>query len=257
MVLVNQTFVRRYGASGEIVGHSVKIPKLQSAQPNRLAAPGVDGWMQVIGVVEDSVNDGIDQPLQPAIYVPYSMQLWTSTQVLVRTRGAPDAIANSLRKQIATVNPEQQTYGAITDLEKWIEDEPVWGRGRLISALFAGFSILALALSAVGLYSVVSYAVAQRTSEFGIRMALGATRSHVVRVTMASAVSSVGWGFVAGLALSFGLHRMLAGLVGTTGIHGLMVAEVSLLLLAVAGLACLVPARKALAVDPMTALRSE
>jgi ABC-type antimicrobial peptide transport system permease subunit len=213
--------------------------------------------MQVIGVVEDSVNDGIDQPLQPAIYVPYSMQLWTSTQVLVRTRGAPDAIANSLRKQIATVNPEQQTYGAITDLEKWIEDEPVWGRGRLISALFAGFSILALALSAVGLYSVVSYAVAQRTSEFGIRMALGATRSHVVRVTMASAVSSVGWGFVAGLALSFGLHRMLAGLVGTTGIHGLMVAEVSLLLLAVAGLACLVPARKALAVDPMTALRSE
>jgi predicted permease len=257
MVLVNQTFVRRYGASGEVIGHSVKIPKLQSAPPNRLAAPEADGWMQVIGVAGDSLNDGIDQPVQPAIFIPYSMQLGMGTQVLVRTHGAPYAIANSLRKRIAMINPEQQTFGAISDLEKWIEDEPVWGRGRLISALFAGFSILALVLSAGGLYSVVSYAVAQRTHEFGIRLALGATRSHVVRVSMASAVSSVSWGFIAGLALSFGLHRVLAGLVGTTGIPGLMLAEVSLLLLVVAGLACLVPARKASAVDPMTALRSE
>jgi ABC-type antimicrobial peptide transport system permease subunit len=133
----------------------------------------------------------------------------------------------------------------------------VWARGRLISALFAGFSILALVLSAVGLYSVSSYFVAQRTNEFGIRIALGAARSHVLRIVMASAAISVGIGMAAGLAFSLGLDRFISGWVGNTTDHPLIAMGVSLLLLIVAAMACLVPAWRALAIDPMTALRRE
>jgi ABC-type antimicrobial peptide transport system permease subunit len=178
------------------------------------------------------------------------------TEILVRSRVAPDAILHSIRRQMAMVNPDQQT-DKIEDMETSIRHEPVWARGRLISALFAGFSILALVLSAVGLYSVSSYSIVQRTNEFGIRMALGAGRAHVFRIVMASAAVSVGIGIVAGLALSLGLNRFIAGWLGSTTDHPLIAVSVSLLLLMVAAMACLVPARRALSVDPMTALRRE
>jgi ABC-type antimicrobial peptide transport system permease subunit len=112
-------------------------------------------------------------------------------------------------------------------------------------------------LSAVGLYSVVSYSVMQRTNEFGIRIALGARRLHVFRIVMTSAAVSVGIGVVAGVALSMGLNRFIADWVGNSATHPLMVTGVSLLLLAVAAAACVLPARRALSVDPMTALRRE
>jgi putative ABC transport system permease protein len=183
--------------------------------------------------------------------------MWMGTTILVRSRVAPEAIWHSIRKQIAAVNPDQQTDSKIEGLEAWIQQEPVWARGRLISALFAGFSILALVLSAVGLYSVASYSVIQRTNEFGIRIALGAGRAHVFRIVMASAAVSVGIGIVAGVGLSLGLNRFIADWVGTTGTHPLMLVCLSMLLLTVTAAACLVPARRALAVDPMTALRRE
>jgi ABC-type antimicrobial peptide transport system permease subunit len=145
----------------------------------------------------------------------------------------------------------------MADLETWIRNEPEWARGRLISALFAGFSIVALFLSGVGLYSVLSYSVAQRTNEFGIRMALGATRPHVLRIATASAAVSVGTGIAVGLALSLCLNQVISAWVGITTNRPLIVLSVSLLLLVVAGLASLVPARKALAIDHIAALRSE
>jgi ABC-type antimicrobial peptide transport system permease subunit len=158
---------------------------------------------------------------------------------------------------LATVSPDQQTYGIIRDLQTWIRDEPEWARGRLISALFAGFSIVALFLSGVGLYSVLSYSVAQRANEFGIRIALGATRRHVLRIAMASAGVSVGAGIAVGLALSLGLNHVVIAWVGIPTNHPLVVLSVSFLLLVVAGMACFVPARKALSIDPIAALRSE
>jgi putative ABC transport system permease protein len=205
----------------------------------------------------DLRNNGLARPVRPAVFVPYSTQLWMSAEILVRSRVPPESILHSIRRQIAAVNPDQQTFNNIVDLETWIRDEPEWAIGRLISGLFAGFSILALVLSAVGLYSVVSYSVVQRTNEVGIRVALGAGRSHVLRVVMTSAGVSVGLGIAAGVALSLGLNRVISGWVGNTDHHPLMVVSVSLLLLVVAAMACLVPARRALAVDPMTALRRE
>ena len=127
----------------------------------------------------------------------------------------------------------------------------------LVSILFAGFSGLALMLAAVGLYSVVSYSVVQRTGEFGIRMALGAQRFDVLRIVLLSAASSVGLGLASGIVLSLGLTRVLTRWVENATHDPLMVLAVSLLVILVAALACLVPARRALAVDPISALRCE
>ncbi len=256
LAIVNQAFARQYFSEGGILGHSLKLPDIRN-DPGVLNAPGSDGWMQIIGVVADSINDGVDQPVSPAMFVPYSTQLWMGTNFLVRTRIAPESLEHSFRRQIALINPDQPAYGTITSLEKRIRDEPVWARGRLISALFAGFSALALVLSAVGLYSVISYSVAQRTNEFGIRIALGAQKSHVAKIVLASAGASVGLGIAAGLALSFGLSRFISSWVGNTTAHPFVVLSVSFLLIVIAVIACLAPARRASSVDPMTALRCE
>jgi predicted permease len=257
LVVVNQTLARRYYPNGDIAGHVIKVSALQASPPDWLTAPGADDWMQVIGVVGDSLNDGLDHPVRPAIFAPYSTLTPTGTQILIRTRLAPEPLLNSIRKQLAKVSPDQQTYGTITDLETWIRNEPEWARGRLISALFGGFSIVALFLSGVGLYSVLSFSVAQRTNEFGIRMALGATRQHVLKVATASARVSVGTGIAVGLILSLSLSHVVSTWVGITTNHPLIVFSVSLLLLVVSGVACFVPARKALSIDPIAALRSE
>lgn len=257
LVVVNQTLARRYYPNGDIVGHAIKLPSLNAGAHGELTAPGADGWMEVIGVVGDSLNDGVENRIRPAIYAPYSVAMWPGTEILVRTRIAPDLVTNSIRKQLATVNPNQQSYGVIAGLETWIRNEPVWARGRLISGLFGGFSIAALFLCAIGLFSVLSYSVVQRTTEFGIRMALGAPRRHVLRVAMASAGSSVVSGIAVGLVMSFSLNNLVSRWAGIGTNHPFIVLGVSLLLLVVAAVACLVPARKALSIDPIAALRTE
>lgn len=256
-VVVNQTFVRRYSPDSDILGHSVKLSRLPSRAPNAVMAPGADGWLQVIGVVGDALNDGLENPVKPAIFAPYSLQMWMGTSIMIRTPMPVDAIVRSTRKQLAAINSEQVISSTSEDLETWLRQQPIWERGRLVSALFAGFSILGLVLSAVGLYSVTSYSVAQRTNEFGIRIALGAGPSHVFRIVMASAGASVGMGVIAGVMLSFGLNRFAAAWVGNTAAQPLMVLGVIVSLFLVAASACFVPARRVIAIDPMVALRRE
>jgi len=258
MAVVNEAFAKHYYANGDILGRSIKIPSLKNEPPNRLVAPGSDGWLQIVGVTADTLDDGLDKPVKPAIYLPYSVNMWMWTQILVRSRVDPHGILHSVKQQIVSVNPDQQaTLWNDGILETWIHSQPVWARGQLVSILFAAFSILALILAAVGLYSVVSYSVVQRTNEFGIRMALGAQKRDVLKIVLASAGVSVGLGIGVGLALSFGLNRLIAVWVENSHHNPLLVLGVSFLLLAVAVLACLLPARKASSVDPMTALRCE
>jgi predicted permease len=257
LVLVNQTFVRRYFQGEDVLSRSVRMPRLTGQPPYRLGASGSDGWLQIIGIVGDALDDGLDKPILPAVYLPYPVTMFMGTQILVRTQGEPLAMLHSIRKEIAAVNPDQQIDSDVQDLEGWIRREPEFAISRLISILFGAFSGLALTLAGVGLYSVVSYSVVQRTGEFGIRMALGAQRADVLRIVIWSAVASVGIGLATGLALSFGLGRVITRWV-QNGVHDpLMVLGVSLLVILVSGLACLVPALRALAVDPMTALRCE
>jgi ABC-type antimicrobial peptide transport system permease subunit len=138
-----------------------------------------------------------------------------------------------------------------------LKNEPIWATERLISILLAAYSFLALALASVGLYSVVSYSVTQRTNEFGIRLALGARKIDVLKLVFASAGVSVGLGVGIGFVLSFGLNRLLVRWVASSRHDPLMVLGGVLLLLLTAVLACLGPARKACDVDPMESLRCE
>lgn len=259
LAVVNESFVKHYNVDGDALDHSVKLPTLKNADaPERLVATGADGWLRIIGVTGDALDDGLDKPVKPAIYLPYSINMFMGTQILVRSRVDPHSIVHSVKQQIAAVNADQQA-SVWNDgvLESWIKNEPVYARGRLVSALFAAFSVLALVLAAVGLYSVVSYSVVQRTNEFGIRMALGAQRRHVLKIVFISAGISVGLGIVTGAALSFGLNRLIAQWVENSSSSPLIFLGASVLLLAAAALACTLPARRASSVDPMNALRRE
>jgi predicted permease len=258
MAVVNETFAKHYYPKGNILDRSVKIPSLKSNPPENLVVPGGDGWLQIIGVTADALDDGVDKPVKPAIYLPFTLSMRMWTQILVRSRVDPRNIAHSVKREIVGVNPDQQAI-LWNDglLESWIQNQPVYARGRLISLLFATFSVLALILAGVGLYSVVSYSVVQRTNEFGIRMALGAQRYHVLKIVFASAGISVGFGIVAGLGLSFALNRLIAQWVENASTSPLILLAACFLLLAVGAFACLVPATRASAVDPMYALRRE
>jgi putative ABC transport system permease protein len=257
LALVNQSFVHRYFPNGDVLAHSIRVPKLKNEPPYDLAVAGSDSWLQIIGVVQDALDQGLSKPVEPSIFVPYTLSMHMWTQILVRGQSDPLALLHSIRQQITKVNPDQQASGHVENLEGWIIHQPEWARGRLVSILFAAFSVLALILAAVGLYSVVSYSVAQRTNEFGIRMALGAQKKDVLKIVLASAGVSVGLGIGVGLALSFGLNRLIARWVENSSHNPFLALGVSFLLLAVATLACLLPARRASSVDPMTALRCE
>ena len=257
LAVVNQTLARKYFPGEDVLGRSVRIPRLTGQPPYQLVANGSDGWLEIIGVVGDALDDGLSKQILPGIYLPYSVNMWMGTQILVRTQGPPLAMLHGIRKGIAAINPDQQVYSRVDDLETWITREQEWARARLVSILFAAFSGLALTLAAVGLYSVVSYGVARRTSEFGIRMAFGARRADVLRLVARSAATSVGLGLILGATLSFSLSHVVTRWADNVAVHPLIVPGVSLLVIGVAAIACLVPARNAVSVDPMTALREE
>lgn len=257
LVLVNQSFVRQYLSGGDAVGHALRVPQFATLPPMALTANGATGRLQIIGVVGDSLDNGLDKSVAPAVYAPYTLMTVPFTQILVRTQGDPLARLHSIKLQIASIDPNQQTASDIRDLDGWIQREPEYARGRLVSMLFGAFSFLALVLAAVGLYSVVSYTVVQRTGELGVRIALGAQRRDVLRIVGASAGTSVGLGVLLGLGLSFGLDRLIAQWIENGTHDPMLILAVSLLLLLVAAIACLVPARRALAINPIEALRCE
>lgn len=156
-----------------------------------------------------------------------------------------------------TVNPEQQVMGNVRNLDQWITTQPEWAQQRLIASLFGAFAIVALALAAVGLYSVVSYTVAQRTNEIGIRMSLGARQNHILKLVFTSTAVSMGLGLTCGTLLSFALNKAFQSWAEGSSSNPLILLFVIVLLTASAALACFFPARRASTVDPMIALRCQ
>ncbi len=254
LMVINQTMARQFWPNGDAIGQQVKIPSLKDQPPYQRAAAGSDGWFQIIGIVADARDDGLRNPVKPQVYVPYTSQMWMFTQILVRTRIAPLSLLHDVRAQLVQIDPEQQTM-RVRDLDAWITGQQEYAQQRLVATLFGIFSILALALAAVGLYSVVSYGVATRTNEFGIRMALGARAADVFRIVLSSTAVNVGAGLAAGLLLSIVLDKLATKWVTESSRDPLILTGVTLLLVAAATLACLVPARRAAATDPMQALR--
>jgi predicted permease len=258
VAVINRTMAQRYFPSGNAIGSSLKLPEIENRPPERIAVPGLaTSWLTIIGVVGDSRDHGMRDPVRPAIYVPYTLYLAMGTQILIRTRVPPLTLVNAVRKQISAVNPDQQAYSGMGDLQEWISDQPEWQQEHLVSWIFSGFASLALLLAAVGLYSVVSYTVAQRTNEFGIRMALGAPRGHVLRIVFASTLVSLTGGILTGLALIFTLNRIVSKWVAGNAHNPAMLLIGTFILILVAAIACMLPALRASKIDPMTALRCE
>jgi predicted permease len=256
LAVINQTLARRYFPHGDAIGHSLRIPELQDQPPYVLASADGAGWMQIVGVVADKLDDGLRKPIVPEVFVPFTTQMYMYTQILVRSEVSPLTLLHSVAAQVNSLDTDQQINGQVQDLEHWITSQPEIQQEHLVAWLFGLFAALGLVLAAVGLYSVVSYTVAQRTGEFGIRMALGAPRTHVLRIVFASTVVSVGSGMVAGLVLTLSLQRVLAHWAEGSSRDPLVVVAAALLLSLVALVACAVPARRASRVDPALALRS-
>jgi ABC-type antimicrobial peptide transport system permease subunit len=180
----------------------------------------------------------------------------THTRILAKTRVAPLSIVQDVRTQIASVNASQQLV-APRDLITQIEQSPEYSTQRLIATLFGIFSALALALAVVGLYSVVSYAVATRTNEFGIRLALGATAKDIARLVLSATTTNVIAGLVAGIALAVALSKFLTAWVNEPSSDPLLLAAVAASLLTAALTAAILPALRASNTDPITALRHD
>ncbi len=253
--VINQTMAHQYWPNGDAIGHSFRSPDLDQQTPDP-SAPATNGWLQVIGVVADSLNDGLRDPIRPAIYVPYSIHMWSFTRILARTRVSPLSIVQDVRTQIAKVDASQQLV-VPRDLIAEIQIQPEYANQRLIATLFGIFSVLALALAVVGLYSVVSYAVATRTNEFGVRLALGATARDITRLVLSATTANVAAGLLAGIALSLALSRFFAAWVNESSRDPLLLSAVAAILLVAALTAAILPSRRAASTDPLTALRHE
>jgi predicted permease len=257
LAVINQTMARIYFPKGDGVGRSFRVPDMQAAPPFVNTAPGADGWLEIVGIIADKREDGLKNPILPEAFVPYTLSMRVWTQILVRSLSSPLKLLHVIGLQVNAVDAEQQINGQVEDLEHWISGQQEYAREELVAWLFGATAVLALALAAVGLYSVVSHTVAQRCNEFGIRIALGARPGHVWQIVFGSVVGSVGSGIAIGLGLTLACNRILANWAEGSSRDPLILLAVTALLGLVALVACCVPARRPAGVDPMTALRYE
>jgi putative ABC transport system permease protein len=212
-------------------------------------------WKTVVGVVGDVLHKGLDAPHTIQVYLP-NTQFTDSTVILaVRTSHEPVSLAAAVRSEIASLDP-QVPVSEVATMEQVVSVSVA--NQRFGALLFLLFGVIALVLTAVGIYGVISYGVAQRRHEIGIRLALGATRREVLSLLVREAMKPALLGAVLGLSAAFGLTRLLSGLLyNVKPTDPLVFAAVVLLLIAVALLASYIPARRATRVDPMVALRYE
>jgi putative ABC transport system permease protein len=208
----------------------------------------------IVGIVGDIRHNGLNLPVFPQIYLAHSQEPWSSVSVVVRTSIPPMQVATAIRDRIRALDPSLPV--TVRTMEEVLETST--GRQRLYAVMTGMFGVVALALSIVGIFGVVSYVATQRTREIGVRMALGAQRREILRLVIGQGMRPILAGVAGGIAGAIGLTRFISNLLfGVAPLDPLTFGIAVALLTAVALAACWIPARRATRVDPLTALRAE
>jgi putative ABC transport system permease protein len=246
VLVVSEFFAKRFFPNGDAIGKRIRLGKLTSDFP----------WATIVGVVGDVRTFALDEPPQPTMYWPVAqIRATPSLAIVVRTNSDPATLTGPVREAIAKIDPAQPIYDMQT-LDQLVAKS--LGQRRFTLTLMVLFGIIALVLSAIGIYGVMAFAVTQRTQEIGIRMALGARAIDVLRMVVGSGMFLAAIGVAVGLIGSFGLTRLMSSLLfGVSPTDLVTFALVTAGLLVVALLACYIPARRATKVDPLVALRYE
>jgi len=243
VAIINETLARQFFPNEDPIGKRI------------LVTNGPDVWRQIVGIVGDIKQYGVDKETTSQTYEPYAQYPFRSLNVVLRTSDSGSVLAGALRPAVYAIDKDQPV-GAIQPLEEILG--ATIAKQRFAMLLLIVFSSVALVIAAVGIYGVMAYSVVQRTGEFGIRMALGAQRSDVLRLVLSYAGKLVSLGLVIGLGATFAASRLMGSMLFQTNVHDpLTFSLTTLLLAAVAIAACLLPARRATRVNPIEALRTE
>jgi putative ABC transport system permease protein len=250
VAVVNQTLVKKFFGQDDPIGQRIKLTMLETeADP-----PVKDPVFEIVGVVADAKNSGIQDPPRPELFVPYTITGAFERGILVRTSIDPLTMLNSVRREIWALdrNVALTLTGSLNDyLKSFSYSEP-----RFSLILLSVFASLGLVLVLIGVYSVIAYTVSRQTHEIGIRMALGAGRADVLRMVLWMGARLLGLGLAAGLLASFALTRLIASQLWGVSPHDPVTLCSVVAVVAASGLAaCYFPARRATRVDPMIALR--
>ena len=246
VVVISESMARRYWPGEEVVGKRIAIGRIKKPED----------WLQVIGVVKDVRQFELTAEPKPQMYLPYrQFGFFDARDLVVKTDVDPASLAATVRKTVWEIDKDQPVSN-IQTMEDILADSIA--RQRFSMLLLAIFAAVALVLAGVGIYGVMSYSVAQRTREIGIRMALGAQTGAVLRLAVGHGMKLVLAGLVIGLIAAFALTRVMSTLLfGVTATDPVTFTLISLLLIAVAVVASYVPARRATKVNPIIALRYE
>jgi putative ABC transport system permease protein len=245
VALINSTMARRFWTDGDPIGKRFLW-----------GHPGKDEkWITIVGVVADTKLYGLDNPARLEVYSPYRQRPSADMNLVVRSTMDPASLTSAIRASVAAIDKDQPIFDVHT-MQQLVDDSI--STRRLTLVLLGIFSALALILAAIGIYGVMAYSVALRTQEIGIRMALGAQQKDVLRLILGQGARIAFFGVTIGLVAAAALARLLSSLLfSVSASDPITFAAVSILLVAIALLACYIPARRALRVDPIIALRYE
>jgi putative ABC transport system permease protein len=241
-VIVNQRLARRHWGNADPLGQRISVDDGKS-------------WREIVGVVGDVRQSGLEREPQDAVYLPIQQFAGYTATLFVRTLSDPAALQRQIAAAVHRIDPETALSNVRTLSE--IRDEALSQR-RLTTLLLELFALVALAITATGLSGLIAYSVSQRTHEIGIRIALGAQRSGVLAMILRQGMTSVAIGLGVGLVGALAVTRLVSGLLfGVEPTDPLCFIGSATVLVVVAVGACLVPARRATAIEPMVALRAE
>ena len=255
LAVINEAMARRYWPDADPMGQRLYLSSLRPFSPYQEDSPGNDGTAEIVGVVGDVRNAGLQQDPLPQIYTPYTILAWDGITLSLRTATAAPISETVLRKAVASVNRSQAVFD-ISSLEERLRNAG-WGRQQFVASLFLVCALFALLLATIGLYSVVTYAVSRRAREFALRNALGATRAQIASLVFSSIGGTVTLGLAVGVALTAVLNRPIAAWTESTIWHLSTLVPAVGLFSVVGACAVFIPARRAMSEDPMTLLRAE